>query len=38
MTFFMFIARLLHVLYVALRATAGILVIGHGIKRFAQTH
>lgn len=38
MTFFMFIARMLHIMYVALRATAGILVVGHGIRQFVITH
>lgn len=38
MTFLLLLARILHVIFVALRATAGILVIGHGIKKFVQIH
>lgn len=38
MTFLLLLARILHIMFVALRATAGILVVGHGIKKFIQIH
>jgi len=38
MTWFFLISRIIRIAYITLRAAAGILIVGHGVHRWVQTH